>query len=234
MIFPMAEPARAPACRVPWGTISRADIVAAAERMATADGEQEISIRRLAASLGVAPMALYRHIRDKDDLLDEVVDRLLAGIWRPAAAEDDWHAWTVEAASRLRDFLVSQPAALHVYLARPVVSPAAVDRMDAMMRVLRQAGIGEATARSAYGAVHTYTIGFAALEASRARQAPGSEDVSDLARQLAAYTTTGQFTDGLRYLLEGISGHAGTRQGTGRTMSRAPRRHSGPGSAAES
>lgn len=51
-----------------------------------------------------------------------------------------------------------------------------------MMRVLRQAGIGEATARSAYGAVHTYTLGFAALEASRARQAPGSEDVGDLAR----------------------------------------------------
>ena len=33
MIFPMAEPARAPAGRVPWGTISRADIVAAAVRM---------------------------------------------------------------------------------------------------------------------------------------------------------------------------------------------------------
>ena len=85
-----------------------------------------------------------------------------------------------------------------------------------------------------YGAVHTYTLGFAALEASRARQAPGSEDVSGLARQLAAYTTTGQFTEGLRYLLEGISGHAGIRQGTGRTTSRAPGRRNGPGSAAES
>lgn len=229
MIFLMAEPARAPAGRVPWGTISREDIVAAAVRMVTAGGEEEISIRRLAASLGVAPMALYRHISDKDDLLDEVVDRLLAGVWRPAAAEDDWQAWTVEAASRLRDFLVSQPAALHVYLGRPVVSPAAVDRMDAMMRVLRQAGIGEAAARSAYGAVHTYTLGFAALEASRARQAPGSEDASDLARQLAAYITTGHFTAGLRYLLEGISSHAGTRQGTGWPASRAPRRHSAPG-----
>ena len=92
------------------------------------------------------------------------------------------------------------------------------------MRVLRQAGIAEATARSAYGAVHTYTLGFAALKASRARQGSGSEDVSDLARQLAAYTTTGQFTEGLRYLLEGISGHADTRQGTGRTTSRALRR----------
>jgi hypothetical protein len=82
----------------------------------------EFSIRSLAASLGVAPMSLYRHIRDKDDLLDEVVDRLLTDLWRPATAEDDWRAWTIEAATRLRDFLVGQPAALHVYFAHPVVS----------------------------------------------------------------------------------------------------------------
>jgi len=147
-----------------------------------------------------------------DRLLDEVVDRLLAGAWRPAAAEDDWQAWVAEAASRLRDFLVSQPTALHVYLSHPVVSPAAVDRMTAMMRILRRAGIDEETARSAYGAVHTYTIGFAALEASRARQAPGGEHADGLARQLAAYTTTRQFIDGLRYLLEGVSARAGLSQ----------------------
>ena len=141
------------------------------------------------------------------------VPGVIGHVWRPAAAEDDWQAWTVEAASRLRDFLAARPAALHVYLAHPVVSQAAVDRMNAMMRVLRQAGIDEESARSAYGAVHTYTIGFAALEASRARRDPGSEDVSGLARQLAAYTTTGQFAEGLRYLLEGISGHADPRQG---------------------
>jgi AcrR family transcriptional regulator len=174
-----------------------------------------MSIRSLAASMGVAPMSLYRHIRDKDDLLGEVTDRLLASAWRPGAAEDDWQAWIIEAASRLRNFLVTQPAALHVYLSHPVVSPAAIDRMSAMMSVLRRAGLREEEARSAYGALHTYTIGFAALEASRASAAPGGEDTSSedpagLGRQLAAYTTTGQFVTGLRYLLQGISSHSGT------------------------
>ena len=153
---------------------------------------------------------LYRHIRDKDDLLDEVVDRLLAPAWRPAAAEDGWQAWVIEAATKLRHLLVTQPAALHVYLRHPVVSPAAIERMEAMMDVLRQAGADEQTARRAYGAVHTYTIGFAALEVSRARGTSGNTDASDLARQLAAYTTAGQFTDGLRYLLDGIGKHTGT------------------------
>lgn len=222
----MADPAQADASppgqggqpaagRAPWGSISREDIVAAAAGIVAAGGYEEMSIRSLAASLGVAPMSLYRHIRDKDDLLGEVTDRLLAGAWRPAAAEDDWRAWIIEAASRLRDFLVSQPAALHVYLRHPVVSPAAVERMNAMMSVLRRTGLGEEAARSAYGALHTYTIGFAALEASRAGSPPSDQGASDadadgLGRQLAAYTTTGQFIKGLDYLLQGISSHAGT------------------------
>ena len=178
-------------------------------RIVSAGGYEEMSIRSLAASLGVAPMSLYRHIRDKDDLLDEVVDRLLARAWRPAAAEDDWQAWITEAASRLRDFLVSQPAALHVYLRHPVASPAAIDRMNAMMGVLRRTGLDEERAQSAYGTLHTYTIGFAALEAARAGWAPDDGDAGKLARELAAYTATGQFIEGLRFLLQGISSHPG-------------------------
>jgi TetR/AcrR family transcriptional regulator, tetracycline repressor protein len=201
------EPA---ASRAPWGSISREEIIRAAVGIVEAGGYEDMSIRNLAAQLGVSPMALYRHIRDKDDLLDEVADILLAAAWRPAAAENDWQAWIIEAAANLREFLVTHPAGLHVYLRHPVVSPAAVERMNAMMGVLRRAGLDEATARSAYGALHTYTIGFAALEASRSGWIPDSGDVSSLAQQLAAYTTTGQFIEGLRYLLAGIGRQAKT------------------------
>ena len=192
--------------RAPWGSISREEIIRAATGIVEAGGYEDMSIRNLATQLGVSPMALYRHIRDKDDLLDEVVDILLSAAWRPAVEENDWQAWIIEAAAKLREFLVSQPAGLHVYLRHPVVSPAAVERMDAMMGVLRRAGLDEATARSAYGALHTYTIGFAALEASRSSWVPDDGDVSSLARQLAAYPTAGQFIEGLRYLLAGIGG----------------------------
>ena len=138
-------------------------------------------------------------------------DRLLAEAWRPASEEEDWHAWIVEAASKLRAFLINEPAALHVYLRHPVVSPAAIDRMEAMMGVLRRAGLDEETALSAYGALHTYTIGFAALAASRAAWVTDGTEAGGVAPQLAAYTSAGQFTEGLRYLLEGISGHVGRR-----------------------
>lgn len=187
-----------------WGSISREQVVTAALRAVEDGGYERMTIRSLAAELGVAPMSLYRHVRDKDDLLVEITDRLLAGTWRPRARESHWHRWLTEAADRLRELIVTQPAALHVYTRQPVASPAAVDRMEAMIRVLRVAGASSHAAKRAYAAIQTYTIGFAALEASRARWAPSDEDVTGLGHELAAYTSPHQFAEGLNYLLDGI------------------------------
>jgi TetR/AcrR family transcriptional regulator, tetracycline repressor protein len=194
--------------RTPWGTISREQVVATAIEEIAKGGYEQLTIRSLAARLGVAPMSLYRHIRDKDDLLDEVVERLLVGAWEPSSPTEDWRAWVTEAADKLRALLVAEPAALYVYLRHPVVSPVAIQRMKAIMGVLRQAGLDEPAARRAYAALHTYTVGFAALEASRAGWTPPEGRVNSVARQLAAYTTPRQFTEGLRYLLEGIERNA--------------------------
>ncbi len=73
-----------------------------------------------------------------------------------------------------------------------------------MMGVLRGAVADEEAARRAYAALHTYTIGFAALEASRAGWIPAPDDADSLARQLAEYVTPLQFSVGLGYLLDGI------------------------------
>ena len=164
-----------------------------------------MTIRSLAAELGVAPMSLYRHVRDKDDLFDEVTDGLLAEVWKPRARRGEWRRWTMEAADRLRALLVREPVALHVYLRHPVVSPAAIVRMDAMLDVLAAAGFGDLEARRAYGAIHTYTVGFAALEAARGQSADGNsirtEGVLD---ELSRLTTPAQFKVGLALLLDGL------------------------------
>ncbi len=192
-----------PRTRAPRGTISRPQIVEAALRSLATTGFEQMTIRSLAAELGVAPMSLYRYIRDKDDLMDEVVDALLRRNDPLPRRTGTWQARIMAAADALRDLLVTQPAALYVYLRHPVVSPAAVDRMELMLRVLRDAGFDEASSRDAYGAIQTYTIGFAALEASRAGWSP-QEDADALAIELSAFATPTQFARGLRYLLEGI------------------------------
>jgi AcrR family transcriptional regulator len=179
-------------------------VVDAATRVVKRGGYQTMTIRSLAAEVGVAPMSLYRHVRNRDDLLDEVVDRLLAKAWQPSVSTGDWQDWVTEAAEKLRAFLAHQPAALHVYLQHPVVSPAAIARMTAIMDVLRIVTADEAVARRAYAAIHTYTLGFAALEASRSGWTPANDESIGLAEELAGYVTPAQFSAGLRYLLEGI------------------------------
>ena len=59
---------------------SREEIVAAARRMLVADGIGALSMRKLAADLGLAPTAIYWHVGDRDELLHAVFESMLAAL----------------------------------------------------------------------------------------------------------------------------------------------------------
>lgn len=185
------------------GSLSRDQVIEAAIAVINAGHYEDMTIRSLAADLGVAPMSLYRHIRDRDDLLDEVTDRLLSLSWRPTTKSENWQVWITEAATRLRHLLVTQPAVLHTYLSHPVTSTAALERMRTMLTVLGEAGFSEDEAHRTYAALHTYTIGFSALETSRSKWQSTNEASDVTVRLLASFTTTEQFLTGLQMLLTG-------------------------------
>ncbi|MBE7190779.1 TetR/AcrR family transcriptional regulator [Jatrophihabitans endophyticus] len=199
-----ASPRDAKPGRRARGSISRAQIVEAAHRILARSPSDQVTVRSLAAELHAAPMSLYRHMDSKDDVLDEVVDELLARVRPPRVRESDWRRYLTSAADAFRAFLVEQPAALHVYLRHPVSSPAALARMEAMLRAFRSAGCSARQAERAYASVHTYTIGFAALEANRAEYVAAS-DSTEIDTRLAGFTTARQFRAGLDYLLDGIA-----------------------------
>src|SRR5690606_20842620 len=67
---------------------SRAQILDAARRLIDTEGIEKLTIRRLAAELGVGATTLYHHVRDKDDLLIQLLDHHGAQIERPALPED--------------------------------------------------------------------------------------------------------------------------------------------------
>jgi hypothetical protein len=73
-----------------------------------------------------------------------------------------------------------------------------------MVGVLRAAIGDELAVRRAYAAIHTYTLGFATLEAAREGCTPEAVPVAGLADQLAALHDATAVRDGLRYLLDGI------------------------------
>jgi AcrR family transcriptional regulator len=152
-------------------------------------------------------MSLYRYIRDKDDLMDEVVEELLRQTQPVPPESGPWQSRLTAAADGLRRLLVEEPAALYVYLRHPVVSTSAIRRMEMMLSVLSEAGFDTVSSNAAYAAIQTYTIGFAALEASRAGWTPERE-TDRTASELAAFTTPTQFASGLQFLLAGIQHEA--------------------------
>jgi AcrR family transcriptional regulator len=191
--------------RAAWGSLSRDQIVGVARTMLARTGLPGLTIRALADELGVAPMSVYRHVTNKIDLLSEIVDQMLAERWRPDTDEADWRGWIVAAADRLRRFVVDEPAAREVYLDHPVVSPAAVARMDEMVGVLGR-GLGDQQlADEVYVVVQTYTIGFATIQAARAQWRPRGAVDHELAVRVAAFSRGERFRDGVSYILAGAS-----------------------------
>jgi TetR/AcrR family tetracycline transcriptional repressor len=114
-------------------------VVEAALRAAEEDGINALSLRRLAGSVQVTPMAIYRHVRNKSHLLDLMAERLLEQV---DLASDESATWQ----DRLRRLLGSYQAvvaahpAAPILLSRPFVSEAALRRSEALLGILRCAG----------------------------------------------------------------------------------------------
>src|SRR4051794_21855243 len=71
--------------------LNRARVLAAALALADEAGLDGFSMRGLATDLGVVPMALYKHVANKDELLDGMVDLVFAEIASPTVGAD-WKA----------------------------------------------------------------------------------------------------------------------------------------------
>jgi AcrR family transcriptional regulator len=72
--------------------LSKAAVAERALRLGNEEGLEAVTIRRLAQALGVTPMALYWHFKNKDELMLGIVDHVLDGVRAPRAATDPWQS----------------------------------------------------------------------------------------------------------------------------------------------
>lgn len=142
--------------------LSRDRIVRAAIALADAEGFDGLSMRRLAEELDAAPMALYRHVANKDDLLDGMIDVVFAELDFPTDA--GWRAAMRDRARGMRQALLRHPWAVGL-MEGGTPGPANFRHHEATMGCLRQqAGLSFPMAVHAYSAMDSYIYGFALQE----------------------------------------------------------------------
>jgi AcrR family transcriptional regulator len=114
-------------------------VVEAALEVADAHGIEAVSLRRLAATLGVTPMAIYRHVRNKSHLLDLMAERLLEQIDIAADATTTWQRRLRRLLGSYQSVAAAHPAAPFL-LSRAFVSPAEPRVTEALLATFHDAG----------------------------------------------------------------------------------------------
>lgn len=143
--------------------MDRDGIAAAALGLADRDGLDAVTMAAVAAAVGVTPMALYRHVRDKEALLDAVQAIMLAEI--PAPSSHGWDA-VVALAHALRAAAHRHPAVFGLLLTRPVRAEAAVEVRERWMRALAECGVPADRVPAAERVLASTALGFLAGETS--------------------------------------------------------------------
>jgi AcrR family transcriptional regulator len=239
-----AEPP--PADRVP---LTREDIVATAIRLIDESGLEAFSMRRLGTELGAGATSLYWHVRNKDELIDLVLDVIIGEVhadYEEAVAPDaPWREQLAGVARALRRVLLRHRHIAPLLGDRPTIGPNALDAAEHVMAILRGAGFDARGASLASGALINFASGFALFEARSPGGAGDAAEAVERARSVMAYfkslppdrypnmleaatvhlSEVDQFEYGLARLLDGIERHhdiapPGADDGTGNVLLR--------------
>jgi AcrR family transcriptional regulator len=209
--------------------LSRQRVLEAALRIVDSEGLAALTMRRLGRELGVEAMSLYRHVPNKDALLDGIVELIVLEIDVPDSLDGDWQEAARRVVRSYRQAAHSHPNAFPLVTMRPLNTPEALRRLDANFEILRQAGFDEPTAIIAFRTLASYTRGFALEEVTgRAvgAQPVGTDDrldprslpadefprISELAPRLVAADRDAEFERGVDLILTGLEAELARRR----------------------
>ena len=140
--------------------LSRERILRTAVALADQGGVQAASMRKIAQELGVVPMALYKHVAGKDELLDGMIDVVVGEIDPPSADEVEWKAAVRQRILSARQALLRHPWASRVMESRMEPTPTVLAYMDSMIGMFRAGGFSMDLAHHAMHAMGSRLMGF--------------------------------------------------------------------------
>jgi AcrR family transcriptional regulator len=203
----------------PRRPLTRERIIAAALALVDASGLDALTMRRLGASLGVEAMSLYKHVPNKEAILDGIRERLLAefSATLPAAPASDWRDDLARFARAYRAVGRAHPEAFSLLASAPgrayVVGS---DIAEQAIQRLMAEGLGRDDAIRAQRTVTRFVLGTGLLERAAADAPSPIADpelaalsgdrplLGDLMRALGSSTDEALFDFGLEALLTGI------------------------------
>jgi TetR/AcrR family transcriptional regulator, tetracycline repressor protein len=147
-------------------TLDRTSILDAAGVVVREHGPDALTLRRLGAALGVDATAVYRHFRDKDELVRALADRALDGVTDALpSGRASWRRIVRELCVRLRAAQLADPRLAPLVRTGPPRRSNELAVTEILLRELRRAGLDRARAAKAYHALIGLTIGSAVLDA---------------------------------------------------------------------
>jgi TetR/AcrR family tetracycline transcriptional repressor len=169
-------------------------VLGAARELLAEQGLAGLTMRAIARRLDVAPNALYSHVRDKTELVDTLLDDVLAGVAEPPAATADPAAGLTTVMTSTYRTLLQHRDLVPLYLARQGArGPRAAQLGATMDTLLARAGVPDVEIGRARRALIVHTIGWAAIAAGGDGPVPPAESDEG-------------FAAALRWLLAGIFG----------------------------
>lgn len=160
---------RKPSSRVP---LTREAIVEAALRVLDAEGLDGLSMRRLASELGVKAGSIYWHVRNKDELLQLVFERVMAEAELPPPDPSRWQEQLAELADQMREIFSRHRDAARISLGRAPTGPVVAVITEWFFALLTPAGIPDQVI--AYlGDLFGLYVGAFAFEESMGADSPG-------------------------------------------------------------
>lgn len=219
MTTPKPGDEKAPACLweriqrpapAPRPSLTTQQLASVAVKIADAEGLDAITMRRLASELGVAPMAAYRYVSGKDDILELMID-LVYGEVEPSGAVG-WRDAMREGALRTRALMLKHPWLAHITSpqAKLALTPNRMAVAERALVALEDLGLDDDTMMAVFLTVDAYAHGATQAElAVRAlMQDQGWTSGHDVRRGLAPQMTwllnTGRYPTYERYIRHGV------------------------------
>ena len=154
-------------------------------------------MRRLGRELGIEAMSLYNHVRDKEDLLDGIVELLSLEVELPGEEHGDWAERVGELVRRYRRLSQLHPNAFPLIALRPLRTVEARRPIEQALAVMVDAGFTPQEARHIARVLSSYANGFALNELSGGFEWP--TEATGPPQDLDA-----EFEEGLRVIVDGF------------------------------